>query len=60
MTLYCGIDLHSTNQLVVVIDEADRRLVERRLPNELAAAVELLEPLRAELEAVAVESTYNW
>lgn len=60
MTLYCGIDLHSTNQLVVVIDEADRRLVERRLPNELAATVELLEPFRAELEAVAVESTYNW
>ena len=55
MTLYCGIDLHSTNQLVVVIDEADRRLVERHLPNELAATVELLEPFRGELEAV--EST---
>ncbi|HYW75925.1 MAG TPA: hypothetical protein VFA48_04800 [Gammaproteobacteria bacterium] len=48
MTLYCGIDLHSTNRLVVVIDEADRRLVEPRLPNELAATVELLEPFRGE------------
>lgn len=60
MTLYCGIDLHSTNQVVVVIDEQDRRLVERRLPNELAATLDLLEPFRDELQAAAVESTYNW
>jgi transposase len=60
MTLYCGIDLHSTNQVVVVIDERDKRLVERRLPNDLCATLEVLEPFRAELEAVAVESTYNW
>lgn len=37
MKLYCGMDLHSTNTLVVVIDEEDRRLVEQRLPNDLAA-----------------------
>lgn len=60
MTLYCGIDLHSTNQVLVVIDENDRRLVERRLPNDLAATLQVLEPFRSELEAVAVESTYNW
>jgi hypothetical protein len=35
MALYCGIDLHSDNHLVVVIDEQDRRRVEQRLPNDL-------------------------
>lgn len=60
MTLYCGIDLHSTNQVVVVTDEQDRRHLEVRLPNQLTATLEVLEPFRDELEAVAVESTYNW
>lgn len=35
MTWYSGIDLHSTNSVVVVIDEADRVAYQRRLPNEL-------------------------
>lgn len=29
MGLYCGIDLHSNNHVVTVIDEADRRLYEK-------------------------------
>jgi hypothetical protein len=36
MGLYCGIDLHSNNHVLTVIDEADRRVYERRLPNDLA------------------------
>jgi hypothetical protein len=36
MRLYCGIDLHSNNHVVVVIDEEDRRLVEKRLPLKYA------------------------
>lgn len=27
MALYCGIDLHSNNHVVVVIDQEDRRVV---------------------------------
>ena len=34
MSLYCGIDLHSTNHLVVITDEEDRRVLEKRLANE--------------------------
>jgi transposase len=60
MGLYCGIDLHSNNHVLTVIDEADRRVYERRLPNELAKAKEALEPFRSELVAVAIESTFNW
>jgi transposase len=57
---YSGIDLHSNNSVVVVIDEADRVVYRRRLPNELAKVLEALAPYRAELAGVAVESTYNW
>lgn len=60
MSLYCGIDLHSTNQVVVILDEEDRAVLERRLPNRLEVVLEQLEPYREELAGVAVESTYNW
>lgn len=57
---YSAIDLHSNNSVVVVTDETDRVLVEKRVPNELARVVELLAPHRQELSGVVVESTYNW
>lgn len=57
---FCGIDLHSNNSVVVVTDETDRWLVKRRCRNELTEVVTVLAPHRAELVAVAVESTYNW
>ena len=60
MGLYCGIDLHSNNHVMTVIDEGDRRLYERRLPNDLAITKAALEPFRSQLVAVAVESTFNW
>lgn len=60
MKKYSGIDLHSNNNVVLVSDEADRVLYRRRLPNELGKVLEALEPYRAELAGVVVESTYNW
>ncbi len=60
MALYCGIDLHSNNHVVVVIDGEDRRIVEKRLPNELSSTLKLLEPYREQLVGVVVESTFNW
>lgn len=57
---YSGIDLHSNNSVVVVSDEADRVLCRRRVPNELSLVLNTLEPYRAQLAGVAVESTYNW
>jgi transposase len=60
MKLYAGIDLHSNNSVVVVLDERDRVLVERRVANELGRILGLLEPYRDEVVGVVVESTYNW
>jgi transposase len=60
MSHYCGIDLHSNNHVVVVIDEQDRRLYERRLVNDLSLTLRALSPYRGTLEGIAVESTFNW
>src|ERR1700730_14233901 len=60
MNKFSGIDLHSNNSVVVVSDEADRIVYRQRLPNELSAILQGLEPHRSELVGVVVESTYNW
>jgi len=57
---YSGIDLHSSNSVVVVSDELDRVVYSHRLPNELNKVLAALEPHRDELAGVVVESTYNW
>jgi transposase len=60
MRWYSGIDLHSNNCVLVVIDECDRMVYRARLPNQLGKVLEALEPYRSELDGVVVESTYNW
>lgn len=60
MVLYAGIDLHSNNNVIVVQGEEDNVVARRRLPNDLAAVCEWLEPYRKDLAGVVVESTYNW
>jgi transposase len=60
MTLYCGIDLHANNCVVAVLDEDDRTVYEKRLPNDLATIIEVLSIYQSELAACVVESTYNW
>jgi transposase len=60
MNKYSGIDLHSNNCVVVVSDEEDRVCCEKRVPNDLAKVIALLEPFRDNLVGVAVESTFNW
>jgi transposase len=57
---YCGIDLHSNNRVIVVIDEEDRVVGQKRLPNELARIVVFIVQWRDELAGVVIESTYNW
>lgn len=57
---FSGIDLHSNNCFVVIIDEADRIMYGRRLPNKLTGILAALAPYRDELDGVVVESTYNW
>jgi len=41
-----GIDLHSNNALCGLMDESGRRLVHKKLPCELPAILQLLEPYK--------------
>ena len=60
MSLYCGIDLHSSNSYVALLDENDKPVIEKRLPNDLDRIMLTLAPYREEIQGVVVESTYNW
>jgi len=60
MALYAAIDLHSNNGVLSIIDEQDRVVFERRLPNDLERVLQALAPYLATLKALAVESTCNW
>ena len=60
MKAYAGIDLHSSNNYIGIINEEDQRLYQKRLPNRLENILEALEPFKESMEAVVVESTYNW
>lgn len=60
MRVYGGIDLHSSNGYLGLIDESDQWVCQRRLPNELPAYLESLAPYREQLVGVVVESTFNW
>jgi transposase len=60
MMNYSGIDLHSNNSVVTVIDDTDRVLAEKRLPNDLTKILAFLAPWQSELAGVVVESTFNW
>lgn len=60
MRSFAAIDLHSNNGVLTVIDENDHVLRQKKLANRLELFVSELEPFRATLAGVAVESTFNW
>jgi len=60
MSHYCGIDLHSNNHVVVVINEEDKRVLEKRISNDLTLTLKALSPYQESLQGIAVESTFNW
>ena len=60
MKLYGATDLHSNNNVTVLIDEQDQVVYEKRLPNDLPVIVQQLSGYQAALEGIVVESTYNW
>lgn len=60
MELYAAIDLHSNNSMLVVLDQDDHVILERRLKNDLERIRLALAPHRESICGIAVESTYNW
>ena len=60
MKLYGGIDLHSNNSVIALIDKQDQVIYKQRLPNDLTLILTELRPYKRGIEALVVESTYNW
>jgi transposase len=59
MPLYGGIDLHANNSVVVLLNEQDQVIYQRRFANHLPAILEPLALYQADITGVVVESTYN-
>ena len=53
MELYAGIDLHSKNSVLAILDETDRVLLAKRLPNDWAAIVAALRSCMGTLHGLA-------
>ena len=60
MKLYGAIDLHSNNNVTVVINEQDQVVYQKRLRNDLSLVVQELSSYRRALQGIVVESTFNW
>jgi transposase len=58
--LIAGLDLHSNNVIIGIINQDGKRVAHRKLDCDLKQVVEFLEPLKAQLKSMAVESTFNW
>jgi len=60
MKLYGGIDLHSNNSYMVLIDSEGTVVQRSRVRNEIGLVLDSLESYREQIDGLVVESTYNW
>ena len=60
MSYYVGIDLHSNNCLVGMIDITDCVILQQKFPNRMETILEKPEPYKKKIKVIVVESTFNW
>ena len=60
MQLYAGLDLHSRNTYIGIMDKELNRIFAKRVSNHLVLILRTLQPFRDQLKGLVVESTYNW
>jgi transposase len=60
MKLYGGIDLHSNNSYIVLIDDRGAVIMRSRVSNEIGRVLQTLASYRQQIDSLGVESTYNW
>lgn len=58
--LIAGIDLHSNNLVIGVIDQEGKRVGHCKLGCDLQEVLGFLKPMKSQLQSLAVESTFNW
>jgi transposase len=60
MELYTGLDLHSRNTYIGIMDKEFNRVFKKRVPNHLELILQTLDPFRDQIKGFVVESTFNW
>ncbi len=60
MELYAGLDLHSRNTYIGIMDKELNRVFKKRVPNHLEHILQTLDSFRDQIKGFVVESTYNW
>ena len=60
MELYAGLDLHSRNTYIGLLDQNLKRVFKKRVVNNLEIILQTLNPFRDQLKGLVVESTFNW
>ena len=58
--LWVGIDLHSNNHVIGIQDSAHHRVFRKKLENDLKMTKDCLERFKKRINAITVESTFNW
>ena len=58
--IMAGIDLHSNNLMLALVDLNGTRLFHKRLPCVWPRIEQALAPYQSRIKTVAVESTFNW
>jgi transposase len=57
---FCGMDLHSNNTVIAILDETGKKIFKAKLPNKLETILKALQPFKDNVCGIVVESTYNW
>jgi len=60
MELYAGLDLHSRNTYIGILDKEFNRIFKKRVSNNLEMILDTLNPFQNRLKGLVVESTFNW
>ncbi len=60
MQLYAGLDLHSRNTYIGIMDKEFLRVFGKRILNKLPVILKAITPFQNQLKGIVVESTFNW
>jgi transposase len=60
MQLYAGLDLHSRNTYIGIMNKEFKRVFGKRVVNKLPVILNTLKPFENQLKGIVVESTFNW
>ena len=60
MELYAGLDLHSKNTYIGIMDTAFNRVFKKRVPNHLEHILQTRALFQNQIKGFVVESTDDW